>query len=157
MTNTDYGLRATEERVGISFDIWHSGGGYLIAEARLEGGLWLWVTDRDAGLYPLAERQGIESQGIAIGYQIAIHPDDSGEPDSNITLASVCDDTATNDRLPELVALAIESIATNAHHEFNRIDFVRTCGCGPVSCSHSEWKTVRNDGAHTVRNGIEEC
>jgi hypothetical protein len=115
-------LATITDRFGITVDCFNSGGGCLIWETRLETGDWMWVTDWDAGIQPLARRLELEAQGITVGWHIGIYAnltDSAGDqPDSCTRLAGVEHHTATAAQLPDLIDLALRGTPRNEQHEF---------------------------------------
>jgi hypothetical protein len=78
----------------------------------------IWISDYDAGITPRDERLVLEGKGITVGWNISIYRTDAdGYPD-NAILASAQHETALVAELPGLIALALESVATNAQHHF---------------------------------------
>ena len=129
-------LASIARSYGIKFEVFDSGGGCLIAEARLEGAVWLWITDWDAGLIGLERRRQLESEGIAIGYNVSLYPSDPAHPDwvdGQTILASVRHQTASATMLPQLVAQALASLGGNEHHNYDAA------------------------GVHTLTTGIDSC
>ena len=111
-------------RFGIALTWWHSGGGYMIWESRLETGDWLWITDFDANITPLARRRALEKDGITVGWHVGIYAnatDVGGDgPDSCTGLAGVEHCSATAGQLPDLIELALRGRARHEQHQFLR-------------------------------------
>ncbi|MEB3023041.1 MULTISPECIES: hypothetical protein [Mycolicibacter] len=129
-------LENTAGTYGIEFEVFDSGGGFLIAQARLEGGVWLWITDWDSGLIGLERRRQLEAEGVTVGYNVSLYPTDPADPqsvDGQTVLASVRHQTATATMLPQLVAQALAGLSGNEHHNYDAA------------------------GVHTVTTGIERC
>jgi hypothetical protein len=109
-------------RFGITLTCFDSGGGCLIWESRLETGDWLWITDYDAGINPLARRLALEQDGITIGWHVGIYANQSAdygdEPDSCTRLAGVEHHSATAQQLPDLIELALRGRARHEQHTF---------------------------------------
>lgn len=127
MGSYDHGLDtildAIADQTGLTFEIFNSGGNTMILEARLETGDWMWISDFDADVTPLAQRRQLEADGIPVGWLIAIYPTDADEPtptpDPTRILASTMHQTATAEDLPRLVIHTLQSLPRHAHH---RID-----------------------------------
>lgn len=173
-------LDKVQVETGLRFTIWNSGGHCMIFEARLETGQFLWVTDYDADIEPLASRHEIEAAGGTVGLQVSVLaamespqryadviggtvdtvPDDwANVVDSNRCLASVRHGTAKAEQMPELVALAILSLPRNAHHHIDQVETVHDDNAGhgrqckaPYDC----WTTIRHPGEHITIYGIDE-
>jgi hypothetical protein len=132
--NTGYAplLDKLSDRLGLrGFEIFNSGGSCLITETRLEGNVWLWITDWDAGIHPLHTRTRMEANGITIGYNVSLYPADPDNDawcDSCTVLASIRHQTAKAEQLPQLVQLALRALPRNTHHTFDdhgqhRVDY----------------------------------
>lgn len=173
-------LRAVERRTGLAFEMFNSGGGVMIFEARLETGHYVWISDADAGVWPLPCRREMEAAGTAVGYHLAVYPpfteperaaevyggtaadygEDSkiqwrGDCDSNRCAASVHHGTASAEQLPELVELVVSSLPRNAHHNINAGEFGRTAGTD-LPCPCERGQLVCKGGAHTVTYGVDD-
>lgn len=105
-------------RFGFELELYNTGGCCMVYEARLEGNAVIWISDYDAGITPRDERLVSEGKGITVGWNVSIYRADAdGYPD-NAILASAQHETALGAELPGLIALALESVATNAQHHF---------------------------------------
>ncbi|HUO39101.1 MAG TPA: hypothetical protein VMU34_15265 [Mycobacterium sp.] len=123
--NTGYAplLDNISKRFGFTdFEIFNSGGGCLIAQTRLEGTAWMWITDWDAGIQRLHDRNIKEANGITLGYNVSIYATDPDNHwcDDCTALASVRHETAKAADLAGLVQLALSSLPRNAHHTFDK-------------------------------------
>ena len=120
------------DQTGLAFEIFNSGGNTMILEARLETGDWMWISDYDADVTPLAQRRQYESEGIAVGWLIAIYPTDPDEPlpspDPTRILASTAHESARAEDLPQLVIRTLQSLPSHTHHRVDRHRTVVTHG-----------------------------
>ncbi|MEB3031761.1 hypothetical protein [[Mycobacterium] nativiensis] len=117
-------LDTINDQTGLTFEIFNSGGHTMILEARLETGDWMWISDYDADVTPLAQRRQLEAEGIRVGWLIAIYPTDPDDPTSaphpTRILASFAHETATAEELPQLVIHTLQSLPRHAHHRIQR-------------------------------------
>lgn len=109
-----------KSRFGFELELYNTGGWCMVFEARLEGNAVIWISDYDAGVTPRDERLSMEARGTTVGWNVSIYrADKDGYPD-NAILASAQHETALVAELPGLIALALESVATNAQHHFKK-------------------------------------
>lgn len=109
-----------KDRFGFELTLYNTGGWCMVYEARLEGNAVIWISDYDAGVTPREERLAMEGRGITVGWNVSIYrAADDGYPD-NAILASAQHETALVAELPGLIALALESVASNAQHHFKK-------------------------------------
>ena len=117
-------------RFGIALELVGASGRYMHFQSRLETGDWLWISDYAANITPLAQRL---AHDVHAGWHVAIYPTDTrtAAADPFVWLASVSHETATADQLPDLVAIALRSLARHEQHHTDA------------------------DGRHQIRVGIE--
>lgn len=72
-------VEAIDRQFGITLEIADTGGGYYVLEGTMNSGQWLWISDYDAGLLPLARRGELEAQGVRIGWRLQLYPRLPGE------------------------------------------------------------------------------
>ena len=105
-------------RFGFELELYNTGGWCMVYEARLEGNAVIWISDYDAGITPRDERLVLEGKGITVGWNISSYRAEADAYPDNAILASAQHETALVAELPGLIALALESVATNAQHHF---------------------------------------
>ena len=105
-------------RFGFELELYNTGGWCMVYQARLEGNAVIWISDYDAGITPRDERLVLEGTGITVGWNISIYRAEADAYPDNAILASAQHETALVAELPGLIALALESVATNAQHHF---------------------------------------
>mgnify|MGYP001264900713 CR=1 FL=1 len=110
-------VAALARRFGIEMQIADTGGGYYVLEGSLRSGQWLWISDYDAGLVPLARRSELEAQGVRIGWRLQVYPRraSDGAPDTNTVLASVAHAKGTVADLDDLVGQVLRGVSSNTH------------------------------------------
>lgn len=112
-------LDTINRRFDISLTWYHTGGGCMVWEAKLPSGAFLWISDQDAGIHSLREREELEAKGINVGWALFVYPPDpenSEEPDLNRALGSVAHHNATADELPDLVGRVLDAQQALRHH-----------------------------------------
>ncbi|MCH2221073.1 MAG: hypothetical protein MK097_12245 [Dechloromonas sp.] len=114
-------LGEIHHRFGIALNPLTDGRRYMHFQSRLETGDWLWISDYAANITPLAQRLALETHDVHVGWHIAIYPTDTrtAKADPFVWLASVTHETATAGQLPDLVAIALRSLARHEQHHID--------------------------------------
>lgn len=114
-------LDEIHHRFGIALQLVDAGGRYMHFQCRLETGDWLWISDYAANITSLAQRLGLETHNVHVGWHIAIYPTDTrtAAADPSVWFASVTHETATAGQLPDLVATALRSLPRHEQHHID--------------------------------------